>query len=106
MRNEPQTTNTKTQLLVASWCEEMGLHCILEEQVGRYSLDVYLPELRLGIELDGPYHLRKRDAKRDGFIQRRHNIDVWRFKNKEIKKMDKETFFGMIEERAGELYEN
>ena len=105
-RNEPTTINTKTQLIVASWCEEMGLRCLLEELVGGYSLDIYLPELRLGIELDGPHHSRKRDGKRDAFLERRHDIDVWRFKNKEVEKMNKEAFFEMIEERAGVMYED
>ena len=63
-------------------------------------MDVYLPELRLGIELDGYTHSRKKDAKRDAFIKRRHKIDIWRFKNKEITKEFKETLFEMIIERA------
>ena len=81
------------------------MRCILEERVSVYSLDIYLPEIRLGIELDGPYHRKKRDEKRDSFIKRRYNIDIIRFKNKEIDEMNKEDFFVLIEQRAVE-YEN
>ena len=90
---------------MADWCQELGLTTYLEYQVGTYSLDIYLPELKLGVELDGITHSRRKDHKRDTYIQNRHNIEVIRFKNKEIAKMNKEDFFTIIEAKA-ELYED
>jgi very-short-patch-repair endonuclease len=55
--------------------------------VGKYSLDFYCPELRLGIELDGSTHDNQEsyanDQKRTEFIQSQ-NIKIIRFQNKEI----------------------
>lgn len=45
--------------------EAMGVNYISEHPVGVYSLDCYLPEWHLCIEIDGPYHMKKHDRKRD-----------------------------------------
>ena len=81
-----KTTYTKPQLKVHEWCCELGLACEMEKSISKYYLDVYLPELQLGIELDGVTHSKKRDARRDGFIKRVYNIDIWRYKNEKINK--------------------
>ncbi|PIR95997.1 MAG: hypothetical protein COT92_03515 [Candidatus Doudnabacteria bacterium CG10_big_fil_rev_8_21_14_0_10_42_18] len=55
--------------------------------VGKYILDFYCPELRLGIELDGATHdnssAQKDDKVRGEFI-RSQNIRIIRFQNKEV----------------------
>ena len=101
--NEIQTTDTKEQLEVFNWCQELGLACEMEYSVSRYHLDIYLPEIKLGIELDGIGHLKKRDRKRDGFIKRRYGIDIWRYKNKEINSLTKSKFIQRLYERIEEL---
>ena len=45
--------------------ENSGL-CIIEEQeFPPYTVDIYLPDVHLGVEVDGPHHELKRDARRD-----------------------------------------
>ena len=101
--NDPvSTTETKEQLEVYSWCQELGLDVEMERECPPYYIDIYLPELRLGIELDGSTHSRFKDAKRDAFIKRRHNIDIWRIKNKHVSEDTKQDFFQDIVERAKE----
>ena len=99
---EIKTTDTPEQIKVFGWCHDLGLTTLLEYNVPPYYLDIYLPELKLGIELDGPMHSRKKDAKRDGFIKRRYDIDIWRYKNKHLNNELKEEFFKNIKERAND----
>ena len=98
-----RTTETKEQLVVYSWCIELGFDTRMEWECLPYYIDVYLPELNLGLELDGQTHSRRKDAKKDGFIQRRYGIDIWRFKNKEITSEFKQVFIEKLEDRANEL---
>jgi len=55
--------------------------------VGKYSLDFYCPEIRLGLELDGNTHDSNQsqvyDLSRTEFIQNQ-NIKVIRFQNKDV----------------------
>lgn len=55
--------------------------------VGKYFLDFYCPEMRLGIELDGSTHDNpesfKKDIERENFITSQ-NIKVIRFLNKDV----------------------
>ena len=57
--------------------------------VGKFVLDFYCPELRLGIELDGQTHddpeSHVRDKIRQEFIEKQ-NIQILRFKNKDVMK--------------------
>lgn len=53
-------------------CEELsrwGIAYVEEFPVGRYFVDIYLPELARFVEIDGPSHMRRRDARRDEEIR-------------------------------------
>lgn len=45
-----------------------------------YELDVYLPEWHLCVEIDGPQHGPKRDAKRDDVLRIEYGIPTLRIK--------------------------
>lgn len=47
-----------------------------------YILDIYLPEWHLGIEVDGPYHLKKHDKVRDQYLLERFGVIILRLKMK------------------------
>lgn len=64
---------------VLRWLAAWGVQYQEEYPVGPYSIDVYLPEMRIGLELDGPWHNRKRDAVRDEIISGQ-GIDILRVK--------------------------
>lgn len=40
-------------------------HAILEHPVGEFTLDIYVPDVNLDIEIQGPQHYRKKTAKRE-----------------------------------------
>ena len=40
-----------------------------EVDFGPFKVDIYLPEHHLAIEVDGPHHGPKRDAKRDDYLR-------------------------------------
>ena len=57
---------------VADFLVNLGLVVELEKRIGPYSVDVYLPELRFVIEIDGPflYHSQRREERRDEELKR------------------------------------
>lgn len=61
----------------------LGLEVILEYKVGNYYIDCFCPELGVGFEYDGPWHnfSRKRDAKRDVWIEKEANIKILRIRS-------------------------
>lgn len=53
---------------VCQWLRELGIPYVEEFAVEPYSVDIYLPELRRAVEVDGPWHRRGRDLVRDEVI--------------------------------------
>lgn len=104
-RNEPRTTDTKEQLTVSQWLINIGIGFTTEEEFPPYVADIYVRDLNLIIELDGPHHRKKKDEIRDAFLKDEHSIDVWRFKNDLITKDFESEFTDMIIERAEKLYD-
>lgn len=72
---------TDKQMLVESWINQIGFRTDLEKVFGEFSVDIYVPELNIVVEVDGPHHMfKKRDKKRDDKLRKEHGIvDVWRF---------------------------
>lgn len=60
---------------VCVWLSELGISYVEEYPVGRYSLDIYLPDMRRGVEIDGPGHNKKRDRQRDLTIVADETVD-------------------------------
>lgn len=62
-------------------------HFVREWVIGRYRLDFFFQEPRIGIEVDGSYHFsdeqQKRDNQKDSFC-RKNDIKIIRFHNDEI----------------------
>lgn len=52
---------------VCRWLSELGIQYREEYPVGQYSIDIYIGELKRGVEVDGPSHglRRKKDRQRD-----------------------------------------
>ena len=59
-----------------------GLKFRRQHSVGNYILDFYCPTLKLGIELDGEYHVytEEQDKKRDEFLNSK-GITILRYEN-------------------------
>ena len=57
------------QRTVARWLSEQGITWTEEYPCGPYRLDLYLPELRLAVEVDGKFfHGSRKDFERDANI--------------------------------------
>lgn len=65
---------------VCKWLSELGIPYMEEYPVGPYSLDIYVADLNRGVEIDGPYHNKKRDKVRDANILEIEGIEVVRVK--------------------------
>lgn len=65
---------------VLRWLSEAGVPYAEEYPAGPYSIDIYLPDLRRGIELDGPWHSPARDVERDRLIFDWFEIPIVRIK--------------------------
>ena len=96
MKSDPRKKDTSQQFLVAAWIREAGFGTTLEEDFPPYVVDVYIPDLHLGIELDGPHHFRKRDAIRDENLLSEYSLEIWRFNNTEIVRNYKSMFIDNI----------
>ena len=79
---------------VAEWLSELGVQYVEEYPVEKFSIDLYLPELNLGVELDGMYHRPKHDQARDELIRLFSGIPIIRIKVGTPKQKCLETIFG------------
>lgn len=90
---------TKGQLKLEKILNGLGYQTVLEYEVGQYYLDCMVPELSIGFEYDGPYHLdKKKDAKRDKAIGEA-GYKVIRVREKELNE-------GFILKRINEINED
>tara|TARA_R110002020_G_scaffold347726_1_gene561403 strand:+ start:364 stop:684 length:321 start_codon:yes stop_codon:yes gene_type:complete len=96
LRSEPRKKDTPEQFMMASWVREAGFGSILEQDFEPYVVDIYIPDLLLGLEIDGPFHFKKRDATRDTYIKDNYKIEIWRFPLKEVKTSLKEEFINKL----------
>ncbi len=100
--NTLKTHYTKKQIQVAGWINSIGFQTELEYVVGKYCLDIYIPEINIGIEIDGPSHYSKKDAKRDDWIKENYKIqDIIRFKSSIGKEEFKKAFKDLIVRKFG-----
>lgn len=65
---------------VCRWLTEAGIAYTTEYPVGQWSLDIYIVEANLGIEIDGPQHSPRKDAERDQKIFEESGISITRIK--------------------------
>jgi len=103
VRDDAFKTDTKHQLLINKWIEELGIGTVIEQPFGAYSVDIFIPDLNLGIEVDGPYHLKKRDLKRDEYLKQAHGVDIWRIPIKKMGAGYKDKFLSRLMIRVEEL---
>lgn len=76
---------------VTEWLSQAGISYMEEYPVGRWSLDVWLPEFRLGLEIDGPSHSWVKDKERDEKILDTYGIPIIRIPVGSKKKLVMDT---------------
>jgi very-short-patch-repair endonuclease len=106
---------TKAQLKVASIINDLGFEVTEEKECSPYFVDIYIPEINLGVEVDGKgWHISKKmDKKRDLYIYENYGIPIIRVqvgqKKEEIEKKIMEfveTKYKHLTEQNIDSYEN
>lgn len=64
---------------VCDWLSALGVQYVEEYPLGPYSLDIFIADMQLDVELDGPWHSPRKDAVRDEYTRGR-GISVVRIK--------------------------
>ena len=94
--------DTPHELMVLEWVSSTGLGANPQEDFPPYVVDVYIPDMKLGIEIDGPLHLSRKDKKRDQELKNNYGVDIWRLPLKILKVSYKEEFISELMERVEE----
>ena len=63
---------------VETYFDKLNLNYVSEAQFPPYQVDIYLPEWHLAVEIDGPFHLRKSDQRRDDYLKETYGLLVLR----------------------------
>ena len=63
-----------------SWCLKKVIVCVTQIAMHGYIVDFFFPEYAFAVELDGPFHDKKRDQQRDAHLLK-NGVQVLRFKN-------------------------
>jgi very-short-patch-repair endonuclease len=62
--------------MIAECLSDLGLRYTEQYEIYPYTVDFYIPELRMIVEADGTYgHLKKRDLKRDAKLQEYNDVE-------------------------------
>lgn len=101
-----KTSLTRPHRILIRICEGLGLEWKDEVKFGRYSLDVYIPSLKLCIECDGLYwHTLKgvpeKDKKRDKYLKDKFGITTLRITDEELN-TDKKQVIARITAKVNE----
>lgn len=62
--------------------DKMGVSYLSEYPFPPYVVDIYLPEWRLAIEVDGPLHSKTKDVVRDGYLAAWYRVPTLRISAK------------------------
>lgn len=54
----------------------------VEKQFGTKYVDIYLPDFGVAIEIDGPFHNKRRDAQRDAYLFEQYGLRIVRIQVK------------------------
>ena len=98
MNRDLRKKDTPQELLVLEWVRATGLGANAQEDFPPYVVDVYVPDLDLAIEVDGPLHLRKSDKKRDLRLRTEYGVDTWRIPLKRMSKSYKAEFTAELQQ--------
>lgn len=100
-----RTHLTKEALKVNSWVIELGFQTNLEQVCGKYCIDIYIPEIKWAVEVDGGIHMKGKDKKRDKDLIENYGIaKVYRVNNNVKKDEFKEKFLKELEDEMESVY--
>ena len=74
--NLPPKDYTKQENIIAECLDKAGLRHAPQYEIFPYTVDFYIPELKIVIEADGKMgHLKKRDKKRDVYLIEQFDVN-------------------------------
>lgn len=62
--------------------KDMGLSFMSEQHFSPYTVDIYLPEWHIAVEIDGPLHVQSKDEKKDEYLLQEFALPVLRINTK------------------------
>ena len=80
---DPLTELTEIHQKAIKKLEKLGYQVMEEVRFPPYVVDIYIPDLHIGVEVDGPHHVEKRDIKRDNVLYEEYNLPIIRLNQKE-----------------------
>ena len=80
MNSQSKSTDTKAHIMLQSAIHAAGFSCATEVYFQPYTVDCYIEEAHLALEVDGkPWHDARIDAIRDAYLLETYNLHVIRF---------------------------
>ncbi|NOX48277.1 MAG: DUF559 domain-containing protein [Chlorobi bacterium] len=88
LRNRPpMSQKAATHLVESIACKYFDYHIQKEKILAPYFIDIYIKEIKVGIEIDGGIHNTQEtyDNRRDDFLWKTYRVKIYRFSDKEMK---------------------
>lgn len=74
---------------VEGFLETMGLNYTSERYFPPYTVDIYMSEFHIALEIDGPFHSPPKDRARDKYLRETYGLIIMRIDGKKYIKEDK-----------------
>lgn len=82
LKDHDNKERSKPHRRIETCLDEEGINYKSEEYFSPYTLDVYLPEWHIGIEVDGPFHSATKDKVRDRYLEEMYGLVILRINMK------------------------
>lgn len=76
--NRDNSYRSGPHIRVEKILDSMGIAYMSEYPIPPYTIDIFLTEWKLAVEVDGPLHNKKKDAIRDQWLLEYHNVPTLR----------------------------
>lgn len=80
--NHQENERTHWHRKAEYWISELGIQYQSEIPFPPYQVDIYIPDCHVAIEIDGPFHMRKHDERRDEELMTIYGLPVIRISSK------------------------
>ena len=86
MDEDPLTELTDIHRKVIRRIERIDIPVMAEIDFPPYTVDIYIPDAHMSVEVDGPHHTKKRDEVRDTYLMETYNLPTIRITTAQAKK--------------------
>ena len=69
--------------------EKWGIQLMEEVDFPPYRADIYIPDVHVVVEVDGPHHSKKANEKRDTELLEQYLLHTFRIKTKDVKHFER-----------------